>query len=361
MIKIHFILAFILFTIGKYFIQNSCISPEGNNVDWYVIYLFPTKGGDLKFSYIDNKMKDFKMLAATPDKFPPIKMTEKLNSGDDTYVIWNDDQTNGDDHPNYNFNVAHSKGVLAFNSNSGSYMIHSLPRFPLRTKEGKILSEFATNVGYFGQTFFCMSISFSQVKGILDNLLLIDPMVILHHINEDHLKDAQIHKRVEQLADIFNNGGELMRLDVLSETIATPKKEGMATVKTSGGVEINIFIKTKHDEIPWNQQIPNFYADSFYVETWVKPHLLPNVCGKQNVYNILEMDITKFDFLDTEDHSKWGVNEQGNVVCYGDLNRTEEQEKRTGTIACFKNATLGSKIRKFITKSEKCKNKFLME
>ncbi len=107
-------------------------------------------------------------------------------------------------------------------------------------------------------------------------------------------------------------------------------------------------------ELPWNSVIPNFYQSSFYVETWTRPHLLPNICDKYSVFNIKLLNFDGEEMKDTKDHSKWGVSDKGDIICYGDMNRTEEQEKRQGSIACFRNNNVAGIVRGFIPESEQC-------
>lgn len=328
--------------------HNSCISPHNKQVDWSIIYLLPKNGEEMDFLYMDDTMKDFTTLKATEKNFPPVTLTASLTSTQN-YVIWNDDQTNGDHKPEYNFHVAHSKGVLAFDNKNGFYMIHSLPRFPLRTEAGKIEAKFASNVGQYGQIFFCMSIDISEVESILDALLTVKPMVILHNLSKTHSTDT-LHKKIEELANLFKHKAESNEKE-FTQNSRTEKKKKITTLQ---GLEVDLFMKTKDMELPWNKDIPSFYKDNFYVETWTRPHLLPSLCSTHSVYVVEEMNFGGIEMVNTKDHSKWGVSETSDVICYGDINRTQEQEVRTGTVACFKNEIVAKMVRKFIKKSETC-------
>lgn len=331
---------------------NTCISPEGKSVDWSIIYTLPrsSTGEKMKFNYIDNTMKEFKLYDAIESKFPPLKIALELNNNkeDNTYIIWNDDPTNGDDKPKYDESYAHSKGLLSFDSKNGVYIIHSLPRFPFRDADGIILNKFSSNFGIFGQTFFCMSVDFSQTIHILDALLSIRPQVLLHNISTDHGKHALIYNKIERLVDLKTN----------------IKTKDHFEIKTKEGLEIKLFVENTHGYLPWDTSIPHYYKDSFYVETWTRPSLLPNICkSHKGVYNMVDISMNGYKYRNTDDHSKWGVSVNHKVVCYGDLNRTNRssgEKDRLGSIACFEHGQVADLVKGFVKDYERCdKLKFL--
>ena len=57
-------------------------------------------------------------------------------------------------------------------------------------------------------------------------------------------------------------------------------------------------------------------------------------------------------YLNTNDHSKWGYSD--NVLCIGDINRTESQTKRSGSVMCFKNKEIAKEVAKFPSSVDKC-------
>lgn len=324
-------------------LSDTCISPAGKSVDWYVIYQLPKNQteGKLQYAYIDNTQSDFQ-IHNDDENFPPTTQTYKLNSGLNTFLTWNDDATNGQDKPKYNDKVAHSKGVLAFNQNEGFYIIHSLPRFPFHNGK-EINNVLPSNAGFYGQTFFCMSIDRNTSLNVLDALMVIEPLILLSH-NSDS-KNAEITSKIDKLIIRDYRGRKEFKI---------------MNLKTIGGLNVELFLKGEVDTLPWDGVIPNHYQDDFYVETWTRPALLPNVCGKVKTLNILDLHIGPYNFHDIEDHSKWGVSSNKDIICYGDLNRTQSQEKRNGSIACFK-SKISNIVRDFIKKSEECNPKHFLE
>jgi deoxyribonuclease-2 len=328
-------------------LTNSCLSPEGKSVDWSIIYTLPKSStGDVKkFIYIDDTLKEFKPYEAVEEEFPPLKIALELNNNKEhnSYLIWNDDPTNGDDKPKYDESFAHSKGLLSFDSERAVYIIHSLPRFPFRDHNGKILNKFSSNYGIYGQTFFCMSLDNSQVDNILDILLSIKPQVLLHSVSAQHQKIKELNRKIQNLIDMKHN----------------LKLSKVIPIKTIGGLEVKVFVENEHGNLPWDSAIPQYYEDSFYVETWTRPSLLPNICDKNGVFNMVEIKMLNFSFRNTDDHSKWGVSVNKNILCFGDLNRTNRSSghiDRLGSVACFEHE-VSLLAKNFIRDYERCDGK----
>lgn len=327
----------------------TCISPENKPVDWFVIYLFPKdkKNKLISYAYIDAHLSDFKVYSIddTATVFPPIRITLGLNSSKANFMIWNDDPKNADEPaPKYSESYAHSKGILAYSDISSVYVIHSLPRFPLR-KQMIIQRELPGNSGSYAQTFFCSTLPLDQASSVLSSLSILNINVILHGFSaEEEKEQSELYKAIEVI--VGKKKGPFTKYE--SKT---------SQIKTSDGLKIDLFAKTKSDKtLPWDAPIPEKYKASFFVETWTRPELLPVICTTKNQYtlNIVEVIIKNISFKNTEDHSKWGVSEKEDVICYGDLNRTESQKHRAGTIACFRNKKVSGLVRNFITNYQQC-------
>jgi len=299
----------------------SCLSPENKKVDWFVIFLLPAKESKgLIYSYADSTSQSLKYLKLNEKTFPPLALVKLLKDAD-TKIIWNDDQST-DDHDRTSDTKAHSKGFLAYDKNSGFHLLHSLPRFPKLSDKGKILFTLPDNVGEFGQTFFCSSLSLAESKKMEKNVGAIDPFLY---------EESDIPKAQED--------GDL------------------AELSTEQHLKLKIFLKKKgNKKLPWEGKIQSFYKEGFYVETWTRPKILPNICKKgSETLGITGLTIHGVEFTDNNDHSKWGVSLNKKICCFGDLNRTETQEKRSGMVMCFENNTIGNQIYKFISNFKKCK------
>lgn len=70
---------------------------------------------------------------------------------------------------------------------------------------------------------------------------------------------------------------------------------------------------------------PHYAAGDYYVETWRHgPGNIGSDCEKPSkVYNIKEIAFKSLNitFKTMNDHSKWMVSDEHNLICVGDLNR----------------------------------------
>jgi hypothetical protein len=207
----------------------------------------------MKFVYMDSTMEHFELYDALPKKFPPIMLTTSFNEKNSTYIIWNDDASNGNSKPSYDKRFAHSKGFLSFNDTEGIFVTHSLPRFPLRDENETILEDFASNVGYYGQAFFCMSIYYSEVRKIIDALRSVNVQILLYNIKDED------HHIKENIMNLVNKEF----IEPTSDHI------NVTTIYTRKQLSVDLFIKSTKSDLPWDFKIPSYYKDSFKVETWV--------------------------------------------------------------------------------------------
>lgn len=140
-----------------------------------------------------------------------------------------------------------------------------------------------------------------------------------------------------------------------------PSSQGI-TIFSKGNIYFDIYSKSKqYSDLAWDILIPETYEDDFFSETWTKPERLPSVCDKRyRVHNVLSLKFGQFKFHFDNEHSKWAVAKKKNIVCFGDLNRTESQKSRGGLVTCFENKILSETIREAITDYEKCNSKEIM-
>lgn len=314
-----------------------CVTPTGKSVDWYFIFLMNREYN--KFVYMDNTMKDSKIFDLTIEDFPPLKLALSLNSKDNNYIVWNDEPIISPEKPFSK--IAHSKGILAYNSDSGVYLVHSLPKFPSMssTKKDEIfLNELPNNQGSYSQTFLCVSFDYKNLYEVIDTLKDIKIGVQSNYYGNSFDKD------LDETVKNFDNGNK-------SKTKQT--EITVQTVTSIGGSNMNFFAKPKSVlELPWDGHIPGFYKEDFYVGTWTRPELLAPNCKKYKTFNILKYSVKEMTYNNTQDHSKWGHSEK--VFCVGDLNRTSSQLNRSGTVMCLKSALVSGIVGKFAEETDSC-------
>ena len=120
------ILAF-LFFLASCSLNKVCRNPEGNEVDWYVIFFKPlsaSQDSKIHYGYFDPNINTIKYYAYSENNFSPNKITNyaKGTSNDFNYFFWNDDKTlkNGEEVKAPSTN-AHAKGSLIYDKDNGVF------------------------------------------------------------------------------------------------------------------------------------------------------------------------------------------------------------------------------------------------
>lgn len=336
-IVIFLLLSISLLTESKY----TCVNPSGSEVDWFSIFMIPkTSSGttDITFGYYDNTSSTIKYIEYKKGNFPPIELAAAIDlkkTKNTNYFFWNDDTGSSS-----TSTKAHSKGSLVYDNDGGYFVSHSLPRFPLLVKN-EIVNDWPDNAGIYAQSWLCISVTKTEALKIAKELVTINPNLFIN-VEEDQV-DSPPNETITKL--IKNRKDPKMPSN--SQSVVTSRK------KTT----FNVFSKNNdYNDLQWDQTIPEFYSDDFYSETWTRPERLGSVCKKKyQVLNVLTLKFGKFEFSSENEHSKWGVAKKKDVICFGDLNRTESQKSRGGLMTCFENAKLATSVRSAITDSEKCK------
>jgi deoxyribonuclease II len=80
-------------------------------------------------------------------------------------LMWNDENPNG----TTSETVAHAKGLLYFDSSSGMYIIHSVPKFPPAESY-----DYPSSGHVYGQSFMCLSLA-DDVTEVISSLIVTRP------------------------------------------------------------------------------------------------------------------------------------------------------------------------------------------
>ncbi|KRX45385.1 Plancitoxin-1, partial [Trichinella murrelli] len=328
--KIQIILFLLLFTL---LCSSSdafqCIGEDGLQVDWYIIYKLPREVGNsdkllsygVKYMYMDarrpvwreskNRIHDLNgSLALT---LQPIY--DRINNTDTMLLMYNDAYPNN----TVNWNAGHCKGVVAFDSFFGIWLIHSIPKFPLPTtflypNTGKV----------YGQTALCISFDQNALPLIAKQLEYNAPGVYASRL------PVVLAQKIPSLANIISG----------VQTVQPPYYS-ITKLKSLGGRTFVHFAKHKK----WKKELyvdlvaPTLKSELF-VETWRHGgrENLPSNCSEtftvENIKRIRFSDDLDFDFA--SDHSKWAVSQiKKKTVCVGDINRQKSQLNRSGGTMCI--------------------------
>ena len=330
----------------------SCLDESGKPVDWSIAYKLPHKIPNpvqegFGYLYMDANTGGFitsKFSAA--DKSSSMGATlqqvygnAKQQAGSLAYVFYNDENPDGKEF----FDYGHSKGALAFNTEGGFWLVHSVPKYPNRVEDGY---GYPHSGAYYGQMFFCVNFNSSAFDTIGNQLRFNGP-----HIHDANLPDS--------MAEKFPNMKSLIHEDfILDEPFNKSAK-----LVSSAGKDLIHFAKNK-----------NFGADLYaaFVAPSLKTNLLaetwqhgssptgPSCKTQYTVENIIRLDVKSnaddYAFDNYADHSKYVLEKSGDIpyVCIGDINRMETQFKRGGGTLCTKDKQIWTVFKSVVKEIYSC-------
>jgi deoxyribonuclease-2 len=230
-------------------------------------------------------------------KFVPIKnindWISELYAGAKwtNWLVYNDDTSELDIKGT---TKGHCKGILAWNNEHISWLIHSVPNFP-RIFKGDTISVIEPGEHIYGQSFCYTQYTYtkSRLDNILQQLVLMEPHIYNKQM-EDELPKSTKSTEIKEL--------------YFSDNICHIAKSPVHFV------DIYSEYLCKKDKSIWT------------VETWKRGSKI-----KKCSTNMLDVETLTYEqtiFKDSQDHSKWAACEE---YCFiGDLNRMESQSKRGG-------------------------------
>ena len=325
--------------------EKVCRNHNGEEVDWYAIFFFPrsiSPDNEIHYAYIDETMSSLQYYLYEESTFPPNQVTSYINetSTNFNYFFWNDDTTvKQRDSVIANMTKAHAKGSLVYDENNGAFIIHSLPRYPTRTKTNKILIELPSNAGYYAQHFYCMTITKEEAEKIVQ---------LLNYIN------VSINASVKK--DRVNMEPNEWVMKLIKNNFDTSYPSNLQTkIKSKKGVLYNFISKNYLKRItPYDNTLRAIYKDDFYVRTWILPKLAPSICGDYSIYNVNLLKFGNFSYTKRKEHSKWAISKNKDEVCFSDLNHCPSQAHRGGHIICFENPILHKIMLDAVQSTDNC-------
>lgn len=249
----------------------------------------------------------------------------------DNYLMYNDAPPDG----RVSITKGHTKGVMMVAGDNLTWIIHSVPNFPPQKAKG--YSYPGTGKRY-GQSFLCLTFSTDQINTLAGQLLFTYPNIYEHNF------------------DTSKVGPELRQV-LEDKHVNNPPWTSVKELTSKNGIKITHLAKfTDYREDLYSGMLTNHYERSFYTETWQNAvgRLNSSCGGAYTVENIAEVNMVGRGYKETQDHSKWAISTEGDIMCVGGINRGEKQLKRAGGIACFNEAPLVGQIRGSIVRVESC-------
>ena len=345
--KFRVLIAASLLILSIYSDDKVCRNTKGQVVDWYVIFFMPrsvSEDNQIYYAYFDNTLSSLEYYLYEESTFPPTMITAYVtnnkNSTDFNYFFWNDDQgTKESEAKTYDYDRAHAKGSLVYDINKGAFLLHSLPRFPTRTDNNQLLTELPSNAGYYGQHFFCISISKESAEKIVELLNYIN-VSNNYSVKKDNVNNVANEWVTKLINNVYNTSYPL---------------ELQTTIKSLNGINFNFISKSHLNKIiPYDTTLRSIYLDDFYVRTWVLPALAPTICEEYSLYNVENIQIGKYGYNKGKEHAKWAISVFKYINCFADLNHCPSQQNRGGHIVCFENEALHAIMKDAVQSIESC-------
>jgi len=262
---------------------NCCFKPDfdqKNNVSFKIILKAPH---GKKCNYINNEKWE------CDDDVN--KILKKLyNKKFEQWIIYNDET------PTKIFSSGgHAKGILAWNNEEISWLIHSVPKFPT-TFDGINLPEIEKAELEYGQSFIHLKMDIKLLDAVLRQIYLIRSHIYIENINEQYKNKNFAKKKPYEILDLSKN--------------------------------IHHVAKSPHYEKDFYTDIiiPKF-GGNCYTETWVRGHHCEESESCKMIAKIQWENGIEYNYK--QDHGKFCLSEKGWVMI-GDLNRMTSQFKRGG-------------------------------
>ncbi|XP_056269894.1 deoxyribonuclease-2-alpha-like [Pseudoliparis swirei] len=318
-----------------------CRDGHGTEVDWYIVYKYPSGMDDLSYLYMDESTNGWKVnkKAINSTSGPLANTLKPLFDFYDRktegfgYMLYNDQPPqlpNQTKPQSVSQSYGHSKGVVMLDKQTGVWLSHSTPGFPVYQNK-----DFWPNSGNMNaQIFMCVTYSYKTFKEIALQLEYI------HGYSYDSNISTTFHE-------------ELL---CVAQRDCYPKQEPWFSVKTltsMGGQSFSSYAKyTRFGDDLYSGLIVKFLEQNLYVKSWGKMRCpLPSTCTPEghHVNNVVEVKLPKRKFFkSTVDHSKWCVTPDGNWTCIADMNREMSQMKRAGGAICTENVAVAKAFNKIV-------------
>lgn len=197
----------------------------------------------------------------------------------------------------------HCKGVVAWNDERISWLIHSVPNFP-RTFAPEI-SNIEPGELIYGQSFASLTMAYSSAR--------------LHSIL------AQISY---MQAHVFMQQGAIPEFPKSNRITSIPLFDDVVHICKPPTVKSDIY-----------GHLAETHPSPWHVQSWKRGHPI----GYTGIHDIQTMRHGDTEWSSSQDHSKWAVSDD--MTWIGDLNRMSSQENRGGGGVVIRDRALAQSMR----------------
>ena len=332
----------------------SCLDERGSSVDLWLILKHPQSNS---YFYYDSQEHDFHTsfwsLNDTHNGALAQTVKQLWTANNINYVLYNDQPAPAPAFafakPMINDELAaaatkygHTKGLFAFLKNSGFWLTHSIPLYPLGPQETAFYRGLGSNAYTYAQHILCLTMTGDTLNLLAKQWMLNRPQIYEFQLTKE---SALAFPSIQHLVD-----GEYSLRSVCEEK---------TDIQTHGGLPLSVFAKTA----AWNNDlyagcVTPFLQDNVLVESWIRGSAIGPVCPfvTHDTLDIQALDFPSFGvgWSETKDHSKWAMTALLPIVCFGDINRMTTQYSRGGGTVCFKEEVLHTVLKDAVSKTDAC-------
>lgn len=252
----------------------------------------------------------------------------QLWSSDVEYIIYNDESPH---QVEYNFSVAHSKGVVMWDKTNAIIITHSIPKFPQGPKMQNVYTGLMENAWDYGQAAACFQVSLSALPYMLNQVYVTVPLIYEKSCTNCYESNKKPSAK-------------------LNDTIP-------CSTYIIDGTRV-MFMKPSSAEVDiWASCVAPYFGSEVSVESWIHGTMDEPYCPPNYPFATVDIQSLQFpegqNFTEYEDHSKWGILENP-LVCFGDLNRVTSQMVRGGSVYCWKDVMLWAQLNEMIVSTNSC-------
>ncbi|GIQ84819.1 deoxyribonuclease II [Kipferlia bialata] len=234
------------------------------------------------------------------------------------------------------------KGVVATDSatETGLWITHSVPEYPWILAEGEY--EFPDDELVYGQSMMCISLEGSEMD-----------------VLGDAFSNDMPNYYGVSMPSSLSSWAPSLYASMVQDAHTTKAVGTSATIVSRGGDVFTLFSKSKKwNQNLWEDLVAVTYASDLYVETWGRPLDGPDCKGVDGlvytVTNVRDVAVDGYAWSEGQDHSKWAVSMDSDIVCIGDINRMSSQMKRGGGAVCMQNSDVWHAFSEIIVDYDVC-------
>ncbi|XP_001507235.1 deoxyribonuclease-2-alpha [Ornithorhynchus anatinus] len=330
----------------------SCYGDTGKPVDWFAVYKLPelpdsrARSG-MSYMYLDGKTEGWRegtglinsTQGAVGRTLQPLYRGNASQCDGLAFLLYNDQPPKGSGVKD-KASRGHTKGVLLLDKDGGFWMIHSTPHFP---PPASTTYSWPDTARPKGQSFLCVSFSYSQFQEIGKQLAYTFPLVYNYSVEGTFAQDLP----------------ELLAASQGHHVKSAPWNRSVALTSSSGEVFFSFAKFGAFADDLYSGWLASALGSDLDVQFWPNsPGVLPSNCS--GPFRVLNVVHTAFPppagptFSATLDHSKWCVAARGPWTCVGDMNRNQGEEHRGGGILCSRLPALWKAFQPLVQKCQPC-------